>query len=88
MTAKWARARKERLRPDTRPRWNDPDLKPFENVMFSDGKEREAYIPADMHKRFAEDRMAKDTGFAPGVNISPHWTIDKTYDLKKKRNRV
>ena len=77
MTAKWARARKERLRPDTRPRWNDPDLKPFELVMFSDGIEREAYIPADMHKKFAEDRMGKGD--------SRYWTTDPTYDLKKKR---
>lgn len=80
MTAKWARIRKERARPDTRPRWNDPDLKPFEAVMFSDGIEREAYIPADMHKQFATDRMEKGDG--------RHWTADPTYDLKRKRGRA
>jgi hypothetical protein len=78
VAAKWARARKERLRPDTRPRWDDPDLKPFEWVMFSDGIEREAYIPADLFKKFAEDRLAKDE--------SGHWTTDATYDMKKGKS--
>jgi hypothetical protein len=80
VAAKWARARKERLRPDTRPRWDDPDLKPFERVMFSDGIEREAFIPADLHKQFAEDRMDKDKA------IGAHWTTDPTYDMKKGKS--
>ena len=45
--------------------------------MFSDGIERVAYIPADLHKQFAEDRLAKDEGW--------HWTTDPTYSMKRSK---
>jgi len=62
-------------RPDTRPRWDDPDLK---SQIFP----HYPPLPADWIQKNAELAMAKD---APG---QPHWKLDRTYDLKKRPLKV
>jgi hypothetical protein len=52
-------------------------MKCFEVVLFSDGKERECYIPPDMKQKFARDRFEQYQ--------TPGWISDPTYDLRQKK---
>ena len=53
----WARRRRRRFEVDDRPDWRDPDMKCYENVLFSDGSWRDAYISPEMKLQFARDRL-------------------------------
>ena len=78
MVASWARRRKRALTEhDTRPDWRDPDMKCFETVLFSDGKERECYIPPETMQKFAQQRMEQ---YQTAV-----WINDPTYDLRVRK---
>ena len=57
MTTSWARRRRKRFEVDDRPDWRDPDMKCFEEVLFSDGVWRHCYIPPEMKQQFAQQRM-------------------------------
>ena len=77
MAASWARRRRERLRPDERPHWTDPDLPCwFPELMFSDGSKRSLYMPADFAQRNAQKNMER--------HGDQHWTKDPTYDLRRR----
>ena len=57
MSTSWARKRRRCFEVDERPDWRDPDMKCYENVLFSDGVWRDAYITPEMKQKFAQDRM-------------------------------
>ena len=59
-------------RPDTRPRWNDPDLK---SQIFPQWPP----LPADWIQKNAQLAMKK--------NFAPDWRKDPTYDLDRRKKR-
>ena len=52
-------------------------MKCFETVLFSDGKERECYIPPETMQKFAQQRMEQ---YQTAV-----WINDPTYDLRVRK---
>jgi hypothetical protein len=62
---------RRRLQLDTRPRWNDPDLK---SQIFPH------YPP------LSADWIHKNAELAMKRNTAPIWRKDPTYDLRRKKN--
>lgn len=60
---------RKRLPPDTRPKWNDPNL-PFTNA-------KGVAIPADKATKLFEQKLS--------LAADPPYTQDPTYNLKRKR---
>jgi hypothetical protein len=61
--------------PDTRPRWNDPDLPCVRDYKMRDGK-RVTEVDADYERRYREFMM--ETG------VELHFRHDPTYNMRRK----
>lgn len=60
---------------DSRPRWNDPDLKCVRNYKMADGR-RMTEVDPDYERRYREFMMTSPD--------QPNWRQDPTYNLRKR----
>ena len=63
--------RRKRLLPDTRPKWNDPDL----TCYFAWDE-----IPAEIKHKLSIQIMEQEF-----VSNYPHWTDDPSYNWRRKK---
>lgn len=66
----------KRLRPDRRPRWNDPDLPCVRDYRMADGTRKQEVDPSYEQRYRAHMVQSSDT---------PSWRDDPTYNLRRRK---
>jgi hypothetical protein len=67
--------RRKPLPPDTRLRWDDPEMPVVREYRMADGSKR-TFVDPEYERRYREHRMA--------TGAEDIWRNDRTYNMRKK----
>lgn len=70
------RSRREARAPDTRPKWDDPDLPVLLQIEEDGTRKLEAFPPTEVRQYMK---------ILHEINPEPNWRDDPTYNLQRKK---